>query len=29
MIGRCEPGAGVELQFEGEPFELGGWEHFS
>ena len=28
VIGRCEEGTGVELRLEGEPFELGGWEHF-
>ena len=28
VIGRCEPGAGVELRLGGEPVELGGWEHF-
>jgi thiamine-monophosphate kinase len=27
-IGRCEPGAGVSLELEGRPFELGGWDHF-
>jgi thiamine-monophosphate kinase len=27
-IGRCEEGEGVELRLGGEPFELGGWEHF-
>jgi len=27
-IGRCEPGEGVLLTLEGEPYELGGWEHF-
>jgi thiamine-monophosphate kinase len=27
-IGRCEEGVGVELTLEGEPYELGGWEHF-
>jgi thiamine-monophosphate kinase len=29
VIGRCEPGEGVELQRDGVPVELGGWEHFS
>jgi thiamine-monophosphate kinase len=29
VIGRCEPGAGVELRLGGEPVELGGWEHFT
>jgi thiamine-monophosphate kinase len=28
VIGRCEEGAGVELRLEGEPVELGSWEHF-
>lgn len=28
VIGRCEEGAGVLLTLEGEPYELGGWEHF-
>jgi thiamine-monophosphate kinase len=28
-IGRCVEGEGVELLLEGEPVELGGWEHFS
>ncbi len=27
-IGRCEEGEGVELTLNGEPYELGGWEHF-
>ena len=27
-IGRCEEGAGVLLTRGGEPYELGGWEHF-
>jgi thiamine-monophosphate kinase len=27
-IGRCEAGEGVVLTLNGEPFELGGWEHF-
>ena len=27
-IGRCVEGGGVELLLEGEPVELGGWEHF-
>jgi thiamine monophosphate kinase len=27
-IGRCAEGVGVELLLEGEPVELGGWEHF-
>jgi thiamine-monophosphate kinase len=28
-IGRCEEGEGVELLLHGEPFELGGFEHFA
>jgi thiamine-monophosphate kinase len=28
VIGRCEAGEGVELRLRGEPFELGGWDHF-
>jgi thiamine-monophosphate kinase len=27
-IGRCEEGEGVVLTLGGEPYELGGWEHF-
>jgi len=27
-IGHCEAGEGVVLRLEGEPYELGGWEHF-
>jgi thiamine-monophosphate kinase len=27
-IGRCEAGEGVELLLDGEPYELGSWEHF-
>jgi thiamine monophosphate kinase len=27
-IGRCVEGEGVDLLLEGEPVELGGWEHF-
>jgi thiamine-monophosphate kinase len=27
-IGRCEQGEGVVLTLNGEPYELGGWEHF-
>ncbi len=29
VIGRCEPGEGVELLLDGEPRELGGWDHFA
>jgi thiamine-monophosphate kinase len=29
VIGRCEPGEGVELLRYGVPVELGGWEHFA
>jgi thiamine-monophosphate kinase len=28
VIGRCEEGAGLALTLDGEPYELGGWEHF-
>jgi thiamine-monophosphate kinase len=28
VIGRCEEGDGVIITLNGEPFELGGWEHF-
>jgi thiamine monophosphate kinase len=28
VVGRCEAGGGVVLTLEGEPYELGGWEHF-
>ena len=28
IIGRCEEGEGVELMLNGEPYELGGWQHF-
>jgi len=28
QIGRCEEGEGVVLTLNGEPYELGGWEHF-
>jgi thiamine-monophosphate kinase len=27
-VGRCEEGDGVVLTLNGEPYELGGWEHF-
>jgi thiamine-monophosphate kinase len=27
-IGLCEPGEGVVALYEGEPVELGGWDHF-
>jgi thiamine monophosphate kinase len=29
VIGRVEAGEGVELLLDGEPYELGGWQHFS
>ena len=29
VIGRCEPGDGVELLLDGDPIELGGWDHFA
>jgi thiamine-monophosphate kinase len=28
VIGRCEEGQGVAFALGGEPYELGGWEHF-
>jgi thiamine-monophosphate kinase len=28
VIGRCEPGDGVEIRLRGEPVALTGWEHF-
>jgi thiamine-monophosphate kinase len=28
VIGRCEEGEGVALTLNGEPYELGGWQHF-
>jgi thiamine-monophosphate kinase len=28
IIGRCKEGTGVELTLNGEPYELGGWQHF-
>ena len=28
VVGRCEGGEGVALLLDGEPLELGGWEHF-
>jgi thiamine-monophosphate kinase len=28
VIGRCEPGRGVELLLHGRPFQLGGWDHY-
>jgi thiamine-monophosphate kinase len=28
VIGRCEEGGGVVLTLDGEPYELGGWQHF-
>jgi thiamine-monophosphate kinase len=28
VVGRCERGKGVLLTLEGEPYELGGWQHF-
>jgi thiamine-monophosphate kinase len=27
-VGRCDEGEGVVLTLKGEPYELGGWEHF-
>jgi len=28
VIGRCEPGTGVEIRMKGRPVALSGWEHF-
>ena len=28
VVGRCEQGEGVALTLNGEPYELGGWQHF-
>jgi thiamine-monophosphate kinase len=28
VVGRCEEGQGVVVTLNGEPYELGGWEHF-
>jgi thiamine-monophosphate kinase len=28
VIGRCEPGSGVDIRKEGRPVALSGWEHF-
>jgi thiamine-monophosphate kinase len=28
VIGRCEEGEGLALTMNGEPYELGGWQHF-
>jgi len=28
VIGRCEPGRGVEIRMKGRPVALSGWEHF-
>src|SRR6185503_17563584 len=28
VIGRCEEGEGLVLTLNGEPYELGGWQHF-
>ena len=28
VVGRCERGDGVAVLMNGEPYELGGWEHF-
>ncbi len=29
VVGRIEPGEGVGLLLDGEPYELPGWEHFA
>src|SRR2546422_9673449 len=28
VVGRCEEGEGLVLSLNGEPYELGGWQHF-
>jgi thiamine-monophosphate kinase len=28
VVGRCEPGSGVEIRAGGEPVDLQGWDHF-
>jgi len=28
VVGRCEEGEGLALTLNGEPYELGGWQHF-
>src|SRR5438034_1302729 len=28
VVGRCEEGEGLVLTLSGEPYELGGWQHF-
>jgi thiamine-monophosphate kinase len=28
VVGRCEEGEGLALTVKGEPYELGGWQHF-
>ena len=28
VIGRCEEGEGAVFTLRGQPYELGGWEHF-
>jgi len=28
VVGRCEEGEGLALTLDGEPYELGGWQHF-
>jgi thiamine monophosphate kinase len=29
QIGRCTEGEGVALTLRGEPYELGGWDHYA
>jgi thiamine-monophosphate kinase len=29
LVGRCEEGEGVQVTLNGEPHELGGWQHFA
>jgi thiamine-monophosphate kinase len=28
VVGRCEPGEGVDIRLAGEPVQLDGWHHF-
>jgi thiamine monophosphate kinase len=28
VVGRCEPGRGVEVLRSGRPISIGGWSHF-
>ena len=29
VVGRCEPGEGVELRRDGRPLDAAGWDHFA